>query len=299
MGRHAWLIMAHNQFDLLKKLLKALDNKDGDIFIHIDKKVEFDKNDLEMSLFKSRCYFTKSVEVNWGGYSQIEAELLLLETAINTNHYDFYHLLTGVDYPLKKIEEIQGFFDANRDYEFISSMEISKKQIERCKYYYFLQDCMGINSNKSVGKVFRRISLGIQKAFHICRNKDIDSWYIGSAYFDISEECAKYILDKKEEIRKRFSHTRCADEIFLQTMYYKLPVSVRKSVFQSHRSHEYIQSIYLDVLRAIDWTRGTPYVWKTEEDYEILKSSGCLFARKFDYEKYPQIIDKLEKDITM
>lgn len=35
MCKHAWMIMAHNQFDLLKKLLKSLDNEDADIYLII------------------------------------------------------------------------------------------------------------------------------------------------------------------------------------------------------------------------------------------------------------------------
>lgn len=36
--RHAYLIMAHNQWDVLEQLLRALDDPRNDIFLHIDKK---------------------------------------------------------------------------------------------------------------------------------------------------------------------------------------------------------------------------------------------------------------------
>ncbi len=38
MGKHAYLIMAHNQWECLFELLKALDDPRNDIFLHIDKK---------------------------------------------------------------------------------------------------------------------------------------------------------------------------------------------------------------------------------------------------------------------
>ena len=48
MGRHAYLIMAHNQFDLLCKLIRELDYELNDIYIHIDKKAgEIMKRNLE------------------------------------------------------------------------------------------------------------------------------------------------------------------------------------------------------------------------------------------------------------
>ena len=37
MEKHAYLIMAHNNFDLLQKELYLLDDERNDIFIHIDK----------------------------------------------------------------------------------------------------------------------------------------------------------------------------------------------------------------------------------------------------------------------
>ena len=36
MDRHAYLIMAYNNWDLLKKLLILLDDERNDIFVHID-----------------------------------------------------------------------------------------------------------------------------------------------------------------------------------------------------------------------------------------------------------------------
>lgn len=37
-NRHAYLIMAHNQWELLLELLKALDDSRNDIYLHIDRK---------------------------------------------------------------------------------------------------------------------------------------------------------------------------------------------------------------------------------------------------------------------
>ncbi|MDF2484874.1 MAG: glycosyltransferase, partial [Herbinix sp.] len=46
MGRHAYLIMAHSNFEYLKKLIKSLDDPRNDIFLHIDKKAKFTDSDL-------------------------------------------------------------------------------------------------------------------------------------------------------------------------------------------------------------------------------------------------------------
>ena len=38
--KHAYLILAHNEFGLLQTLVSCLDDPRNDIFIHIDKKVK-------------------------------------------------------------------------------------------------------------------------------------------------------------------------------------------------------------------------------------------------------------------
>jgi len=40
MNKHAYLIIAYHQWDLLKVLIRMLDDERNDIFIHIDKKID-------------------------------------------------------------------------------------------------------------------------------------------------------------------------------------------------------------------------------------------------------------------
>lgn len=41
--KHAYLIMAHNEWDMLNKLIQALDYPNNDIYLHIDKKADLKK----------------------------------------------------------------------------------------------------------------------------------------------------------------------------------------------------------------------------------------------------------------
>ena len=38
--KHAYLIIAHHEFDILSKLVQAIDDERNDIFIHFDKKIK-------------------------------------------------------------------------------------------------------------------------------------------------------------------------------------------------------------------------------------------------------------------
>ncbi len=38
--RHAWLIIAHNEFSVLQRLISLLDHERSDFFVHIDAKIK-------------------------------------------------------------------------------------------------------------------------------------------------------------------------------------------------------------------------------------------------------------------
>ena len=60
MIRSAFLIVAHNNFEMLKFLIKSLDSEEHDIYIHIDKKC----GDIDYSQFES-IIFWEQVNSPW------------------------------------------------------------------------------------------------------------------------------------------------------------------------------------------------------------------------------------------
>lgn len=112
--KHAYLIMAHNKFGQLGRLLKALDNEDNTLFVHIDKKCKaFDLdilNELKAQVVKSNIYIYNEISVYWSHFSQVQCELFLLRNAVNKGEFAYYHLLSGMDFPIKSQEYIHDFF---------------------------------------------------------------------------------------------------------------------------------------------------------------------------------------------
>lgn len=82
--KFAFLIVAHGNFDMLKLLIKTLDYKNNDLFIHIDKKC----GEVNYSCFESIAQYSKvrclrnRISVSWGGISQVKATFLLLKEAM-------------------------------------------------------------------------------------------------------------------------------------------------------------------------------------------------------------------------
>ena len=116
MRKFAYLLIVHEYTYVLEILLKCLDDERNDIFLHIDRKTkQFPVEKCKKLVTRSNLIIVPGVSVFWGGYSQIEAEMLLLETAVRKQHYQYYHLLSGSDLPLASQNNIHSFLTKMRE----------------------------------------------------------------------------------------------------------------------------------------------------------------------------------------
>lgn len=67
-NKHAYLIIAHKNDYTLSSLLKAIDNENNDIFLHMDKKnKKYTTEWASRIVKKSKLFQTKRQSVVWGG----------------------------------------------------------------------------------------------------------------------------------------------------------------------------------------------------------------------------------------
>lgn len=133
--RIAYLILAHKNPEQVKRLVRLLDS---DVYIHIDRKSDMDKFHISDPKVK---YINKRVNITWGGFSMIKATLKLINVARNNNNYDYYILLSGDDYPLRSLDELESFLIEHRQYSFIEydkfdeKWQHSKERYEKFKIF--------------------------------------------------------------------------------------------------------------------------------------------------------------------
>ena len=286
MKKHAYLIMAHTQPELLKKLLKMLDNERNDIYLHIDSKAkDYPLDEIAAVLQKSKCIFTERTDVKWGSYSQINCEMILLKEAVKTEHA-YYHLLSGMDLPIKSQEQIFAFFEKYKGLEFVDEdgATISEAALSRVKYTHKFYGKAG-----SVKDILGALSVKGQKLLGVDKTQKYGNiiFQKGRNWFSITHGLAKLVVEKEDWIQEVFGQSVCGDELFLQTV---------------ARNSEYAEKICnpntmpeVPDTRYIDWKRGSnnnPYVFR-EDDFEELKNALGLFARKFDLNVDKKIVEKL------
>ncbi len=87
--KHAFLIIAYDNWWQLKRLIQLLDYKNHDIYIHIDKKSkDFDVNFFNNITDYSSVYFFQEYDVYWGGqlckwnYYYFEKQIVIIMTII-------------------------------------------------------------------------------------------------------------------------------------------------------------------------------------------------------------------------
>ncbi|HFU3707834.1 TPA: beta-1,6-N-acetylglucosaminyltransferase [Streptococcus suis] len=285
--KFAYLVMVHEFNSILETLLTLLDDSRNDIFIHVDKKSNnFSYEKIEQFVKESQVFYVPQVDVIWGDVSQINAEMALLEYATSQNSYDYYHLLSGSDLPLKSQDEIHEFFKMHKGDEFVDFFSAEFSLVNRVNYYNLFRKKIG-RGNTITTNLLKRIShllIFFQKIVGIKRNKQVE-FQKGANWFSITDSFARYLVEKKEWIEKVFAYTECGDEVFLQT------ILINSDYFQNVHSLDYDNSVDT-IKRLIIFENYKPHVF-IEKDLELLLHTSALFARKFDQGVSDVVVSKL------
>ncbi|MCL2494112.1 MAG: beta-1,6-N-acetylglucosaminyltransferase [Oscillospiraceae bacterium] len=308
---HAYMILAHHEFPLLGRLVSALDYPCNDIYVHIDKKVDDElferiKGELEGTVKQASIAFTPRVNVVWGDFSIIEAELLLLREASAT-HHDYYHLLSGVDLPIKPHSEILRFFEENAGKEFIQGVRFPPRGLTRwrIRYYFPLQKLVGHNFFGPLG-LLQWLLLLPQMLVGVNRLRKLpglsgqpSEFYKSSNWFSATHGFVTDLLEfyGREENIRHYRRSMCADEIFVQM--YAFHSKYRERIFL-HQRYPGSEGLFYNNMRRFVFQKGlkgSPVTY-TMDDLARLTQSRQLWARKFSYDKHPEVVDAIMERIA-
>lgn len=275
--KHAYLIIAHNEFYHLQQLIDALDDERNDIYVHIDRKV---KQLPDLIASKSRLIIIPNrIDVRWGSISQIRSEYALFEAASAHNTYAYYHLISGTHFPVKTQDEIHQWFNNQNGESLLSPLaDFTDTEIEfKLRYYHFFLRWIKSDNQimRKVGNLSWRLSLRLQrdivrrnyKYFH----EKCPNWV------SLTHEAVMALIAAKKKVLKQMKYTFCCDEIFVPSVLHETGIKYRKD----------------ERLIFADFRMASPITLK-EEDFERLIKSDCIFARKFTSESQ-SLINKIKQ----
>ncbi|MDR0542772.1 MAG: glycosyl transferase [Dysgonamonadaceae bacterium] len=275
--KHAYLIITHNEFEVLNKLLQAIDDERNDIYIHLDRKV---KQIPLLHTSRAGLYVLNNrIDVHWGHISQIQAEYALFEAAQKKERYRYYHLISGTHLPLYSQDYIHRFFNGVQNREVLADMPTSDYEINMKlqRYNFFMKTyfhpCSFVKRSSQLLWV---AALKIQRILHISRYKN-QSFTKASNWVSITDNCVDFLLSMKKEILKKYRFSMCGDEFFI-------PSTLESSSVKW-------DVLFCDKLLKVDIGKSKSHFYHLE-DYEDLINSHCLFARKFGREDMA-VVDKI------
>jgi hypothetical protein len=212
----AYLVLAHRNPQLLKRAIKALSSENCAFFIHIDRKSNIN---LFSCIGGDNVHFSmERLPVYWGEFSQVQAVLLLLRQALESpQHYDYFVLLQGSDYPLRSGSYIHKFLEENRGLEFMDlvKMPAPGKPLFRINTVRY-------PSNMPVRRFAARVlaKMGFAQRDHRKYLGNLEP-YSGGACWTLTRDACQYLLESMQRnphVEKYFQNTSAPDEAFFHTI---------------------------------------------------------------------------------
>ena len=273
----AHLILIHENPSQVRRLIQRLTHPNADFYIHIDLKTDI--NPFLYLQSENIKFIKKRVSVQWGAYSMVQATVNSLEEILKSElSYGYINLLSGQDYPLKRVETIYDFFKNNPNKAFMQTLSVEnewQEAIPRIRKYH-------LSNYTFSGKYTLEKWLNF---FFPSRKMPNNLIPVGrSQWFSISSQHAEHIityLQENKHVKRFFELTWGSDEFVFQTILFN-------SIYQ--------KDMVNDNLRYIDWSEGkaSPKTFIIN-DLPKLLSSGQLFARKFSETIDRNIMDELDR----
>jgi hypothetical protein len=302
--RLAYIITAHKLPVLLIRLVHRLQSGNATFLIHVDKKtprIVYEQMKEGLGAFdnvhfldRRRCYYLH--------FGCVEATLEGIRALLSRGTpFDFAILLTGQDYPLKTNAHIEAFFQANKDTSFMAYGTLPRSfwgadggmlKIDR---WYLNRSILGkhpclptISGQGNLQTVKRLVNFAFPWKRHFLPGMRP---YGGSAYWNLTDEAVHHVagyVKSHPEFVRFFRSTEGPDEMFFQTL-------LLNSSFKD--------SVVNDDLRFIDWSssrrQGSSPALLRESDFDVLRDSPKLFARKFDPTVDGRILDMIDEHILL
>ena len=264
--KQAWLIIAHNEFDILQRLVSMLDNERSDFFIHFDKKVK----DLPViTVEKGRIFILENrVDVRWGSVSQIETELVLMEAALLHGPYGHYHILSGTHLPLKPVEELLAFYDSHEGEEIIRRWpdDPGDADFKLRRYHFPLRDYKSPDANRRrLCQMTWQVVIKSQKILGV-RHLEEYTFCKTDNWISLSESGCRFLVKRKDRILQKYRWSFCGDEYFATSELLASPTAFK--IFDCQK------------LLYVEFQKDTPKTF-TLAEYPRLQETGYWWARKF------------------
>ena len=301
-----YLILAHKNPQQLARMIKALDDGNSKFFIHLDAKTPIEPFTAQLE-DEHIVFIPERERCVWGDFSIVLATIHLMEAAAKAQSKGFFILLSGQDYPIKPMGELDAFLEKNAQCDFIDYLLLEQKWKpkmvkDKLAHYHILHsetrgdsNCYAPFSRSSLFQKGRtlwhllkgRLSLqNFKKLRQLPRREaPFAQQYAGSQFWAFSEntfyDVLSYIQKHRKELELYYQYTSSPDEVYFHSILLNLKEEGRKIILKN-------QLTYVNYFRKNN-------VFLTEDFEKLTSAKEQFFARKFDMEIDAIILDRLDK----
>lgn len=291
----AILLLCHKNAEQINLFLDTLKHPDIEFFIHMDKKANI-VDQIEQRPDIHILPDCLRVDVRWGEFSQTQATLNLFLAASKMGKFDYYWVCSGQDFPIVSADKIINYFQKHAGKNFVSlwpsysyNNANKKNHLDKRNDLYFPTFLMGRTLIKRIMKrIYIEISGGWNHTYAYFSRPEYVSkfrFYYGPSWVCLSQDFVEWMLTYLKEhpaFIKYLLNSLNPDESIFQTLLMMSPYSITRC--------DYLH--YVDWSERIGKPKNSPNTLVLG-DYEKIKKSGYLMARKFDINVDKKIIEQL------
>lgn len=293
----ALIVLAHHRPAQLVTLLSKLRHQDTRLYLHVDRtsKIAPFEHELAQSEIDDVELLPRH-DSRWGGIGPVDAALHGLARSV-ADQCDYFILLSGQDLPMWPIGQIVEFFADHRDTSYLSHFSLPDPRWDfdgRMRTDFYTYNLLGRRETCFPKGVDVRLSLRGRLLNAILRlwiahkpDRRFPEYirpFGGSQWWNLSRDAAEFVLQfiqDHPDYRTYHLHTLLPDEIFFNSV-------LAGTDFQ--RFH----TIVNDSLRYMIWRdNGSHPETLGSQDLPGALKSGKPFARKFDIELDPSVVEEL------
>lgn len=261
--QHAFLVLTHKEINHICSWAHAFPN--AHFYVHLDLKSQVDLKQAEQ--YENIHIVSKRVDIKWAGYSMIEAELNLVEFALQHHQNEFFHLISGDDILLNEPHD----WHSNTIY-----MECTPSAKHRYRMRFNTPHANTTMQRSIAGKLLTLSYKILDKILPTSKE-----FYFGSQWFSIRKQELTLLFNSIEENDLHiFKRKLCPDEHFFQ---YLVAKNNLLSQLSSEGNKRYIvfDSAY---------QHGSSPIWLNPKQLQEAFGSGYWFARKVQ----PEVISEFK-----
>lgn len=287
--------MAHKQPELVERIVSRLEKTNHYIYIHYDAKSNDWDKIIDIKSNYRNVILVERKAIMWGGFSWTECEINNLKAMLcSENDYDYFHIISGQDYPCVDMDSFDSYFEANKGKSFVKLDSIEEtEEYRKSKFKYRLENYFVndyFHDKAIVGIPLYRV---VNRAIRFIPRpyKDMNSVWGGWNWMSLERSVLRYVilyLNDNGAFYRRFKWTICSDELIFATILQPVAKTMNIEVSNS--------------LRFVEWnpkreTNHLPLLL-TETEYEDIINSRAFFCRKVQLPESERLLSLLDDHIN-